>query len=186
MLYIPISVWYFPRKGEGDMARILQKLSWRANLLKKALLSFRATDWRGVFREIFSSHSREHMYPRPLLLEKDGDLGLFQVADRKVWFPLAFDPSFLGFVYDEIFVQKVYEWGPCVVCPDDWVVDAGACEGFFSLYALEKGASVLAFEPIPEIARALERTLEPFIASGRAKVFPLGLGRERGENHVCS
>lgn len=170
------------------MAKALQKLSWRINLVKKALSVFREADWSGVLREIFSSHAREHLYPKPQLLEKDGDFGLFQVAEKKVYFPLSFDSSFLGFVYHEIFVQKVYEWGPCSVRPGEWVIDAGACEGFFSLYALEKGANVLAFEPIPEIAQALEKTLEAFIASGRAKVFPLGLGRERererGENNL--
>jgi FkbM family methyltransferase len=60
-------------------------------------------------------------------------------------------------------------------------VDAGACEGFFSLYALERGAQVLAFEPVPEIARALEKTLEEYIEAGRARVFALGLGKEREE-----
>nr|MDW8082159.1 FkbM family methyltransferase [Candidatus Calescibacterium sp.] len=161
------------------MPSTLQKLSWRANLLKKALLSFPIVDWKGVFREIFSSHSRA--YPKPLLLERDGDFGLYQVADRRVWFPLSFDPSVLGFVYDEIFVQDIYEWGPCHIRPGDWVVDAGACEGFFSLYALEKGANVLAFEPVPELAQALEKTLSEFIKAGRAKVYPLGLGREKEE-----
>lgn len=166
------------------MASFFQKLSWRMNLLKKAFLSSGTVDWRGIFREIFSSHSREHPYPKPVLVESDESFGLYQVAGRYIYFPLSLDPSFLGFVHYEIFVQKVYEWGPCQIRPGDWVVDAGACEGFFSLYALEKGANVLAFEPIPEIAQALERTLEKFIKEGRAKVFSLGLGRERGESYV--
>lgn len=133
----------------------------------------RATDWPGVLT-----------HPPPVLLDTDGDLGLYQVGDHKVWFSLSFNPSFLGFVYHEIFVQKVYEYGECRVLPGDWVVDAGACEGFFSLYALEKGANVLAFEPVLEIAQALERTLEPFIQKGRARVFPVGLGKEREETMI--
>lgn len=171
------------------MRMILHKLSWRIALLQRAVLLGKAADWRGILKEICSSHKEYRKsilsIPIPILLNEENGFGLYQVADKQVYFPLSFNPSPLGDMYHEIFIQKVYEWGPCVVRPGDWVIDAGACEGFFSLYALEKGASVLAFEPIPEIAKALEKTLEPFITSGRAKVFPLGLGRERGENNVC-
>jgi len=137
------------------------------------------TDWSGVLREIFSYHHHDH--PHPLLLEKESGFGLYQIQKEKIWFPIHFDPSFLGFVYDEIFTWKVYERGSCVIHPGEWVIDAGACEGFFSLYVLKKGANVIAFEPVPEIAQALEKTLESYIKQGRAKVFPMGLGRAREE-----
>lgn len=166
------------------MSNLARKITWRANLLKKAILSGKAANWPGVLKELFSSHKSNYVYPRASLIEKDGDFALYAVGDGKVWFPLSFDPSFLGFVYYEIFIQRVYEYGPCAVHPGDWVVDAGACEGFFSLYVLEKGANVLVFEPIPEIAQALERTLESYINQGKAKVFPLGLGREREEKTI--
>lgn len=157
---------------------VSHKLSWRITLLRKAILSGRVADWKGVLKEVFSAHRRiaQPVIPPPLLIREENDLGLYQVADKRVYFPLAFDPSLLGDMYHEIFVQKVYESESCQIRPGDWVIDAGACEGFFSLYALEKGANVLAFEPVPEIAQALERTLEPFIREGRARVFPVGLG----------
>jgi len=163
---------------------LFRKISWRLNLLQKALSSPLETDWGGVLREIFSSHSQNPSYPQPHLLREENGLGCYQVKEREVWFPLSFDPSFLGFMYEEIFVQKVYECGDCRIHPGEWVVDAGACEGFFSLYALERGANVLAFEPVPEVARALERTLKEYIEAGRAKVFPFGLGREREEKTI--
>ncbi|MEM4949623.1 MAG: FkbM family methyltransferase [Candidatus Jordarchaeales archaeon] len=149
--------------------------------MNKALHSWSEVDWIGVFKEILSSHSKAKSYPQPRLLDREGDLGLYQVGTRSFFFPLAFDPSFLGLVYDEIFVRHVYEHGECRVRPGDWVVDAGACEGFFSLYALEKGANVLAFEPVPELVRALERTLAEFIKAGRARIFPFALGQAKGE-----
>ena len=162
----------------------LKKLDWRLKLIKKAFAVPLETDWGGVFREIFSSHSRGPSYPQPILLRVKDGLGLYQVEERKVWFPLGFDPSFLGLVYEEIFVQKVYEYSGCRIHPGEWVVDAGACEGFFSLYALERGANVLAFEPVSEIARALEKTLKKYIEKGRAKVYALGLGREREKKTI--
>lgn len=161
--------------------KVGQKIRWRLELLNKALHSWSEVDWIGVFKEILSSHSKAKSYPQPRLLDREGDLGLYQVGTRRVFFPLAFDPSFLGLVYDEVFVRHVYEHGECRVRPGDWVVDAGACEGFFSLYALEKGANVLAFEPVPELVRALERNLAEFINAGRARIFPFALGKEEGE-----
>ncbi|NSW76050.1 MAG: FkbM family methyltransferase [Candidatus Atribacteria bacterium] len=164
---------------------IFHKLSWRIALLQKAVLLGRMADWRGILKDICSFHKKSRRstssVPIPVLLDEENGFGLYQVADRKVYFLLSFHPSLLGDMYHEIFIQKVYEWGPCAISPGDWVIDAGACEGFFSLYALEKRANVLAFEPIPEIAQALEKTLAEFIAQGRAKVFPMGLGKEREE-----
>ena len=165
-----------------NSASPFKKIAWRVNLLQKALSFPLKTDWGGMLREIFSSHSPS--YPQPLLLREENGLGCYRVREREVWFPLGFDPSFLGFVYEEIFEQKVYEYGDCRIHPGEWVVDAGACEGFFSLYALERGANVLAFEPVPEIAGALEKTLKKYIEAGRAKVYPFGLGRERGKNNI--
>jgi len=165
-----------------SMTGLLRKITWRLNLLEKALSSPLKTDWGGVLREIFSSHSPS--FPQPLLLREENGLGCYRVREREVWFPLSFDPSFLGFMYEEIFVQKVYEYASCRIHPGEWVVDAGACEGFFSLYALERGANVLAFEPVSEIAEALEKTLKEYIEKGRAKVYALGLGRERGKNDI--
>jgi len=160
----------------------VKKLAWRIGLLRKAVRTGWAVDWPGVLKEIFSSHSPT--YPPPMLIETEGGFGLYQIGDYKIWFPSYFDPSSLSFFYHEIFVQKVYESPQCRVLPGDWVVDAGACEDFFSLYALEKGANVLAFEPVPEIAQALERTLNPFIKEGRARIFSLGLGREQREEQI--
>jgi hypothetical protein len=166
-----------------DPSGFFKKIAWRLNCFRKALSSPLEADWGGVLREIFSSHSQKSSYLRPILLREENGLGCYQVKEREVWFPLGFDPSFLGFVYEEIFVQRVYEYGDCRIHPGEWVVDAGACEGFFSLYALERGANVLAFEPVPEVARALERTLKGYIEVGRAKVFPFGLGRERKKRY---
>ena len=174
------------RKGEPmmNMTGLLRKIAWRVNLLQKALSFPLKTDWGGVLREIFSSHSQTPSYPQLHLLREENSLGCYRVREREVWFPLGFDPSFLGLMYEEIFVQKVYEYSGCRIHPGEWVVDAGACEGFFSLYALERGANVLAFEPVPEIAGALERTLKEYIKAGRAKVYPFGLGREREEKTI--
>ncbi|MCX8128300.1 MAG: FkbM family methyltransferase [Synergistetes bacterium] len=157
---------------------LISKISWRLKLLRNAMSVEYKVDWWSVFREILSSHSPEKIrFPSVSLVKEEDGFGFFRIGEREFYFPLSFySQSLLGFIYWEVFDRKVYEGGNCLIQPGDWVVDAGACEGFFSLYALEKGANVLVFEPIPELAKALEMTLKKYIDEGRAKVFPLGLG----------
>lgn len=69
------------------------------------------------------------------------------------------------------------------VSPGDVVVDAGGCEGYYSRYALERGASkVIIFEPCIELAEGLKRTFEKEISSGRVVVVEKALGREEHTN----
>jgi FkbM family methyltransferase len=67
------------------------------------------------------------------------------------------------------------------ICPGDWVIDAGACEGFFTHLALQKGANVLAIEPVPELAGALNQTFAEEIENGRVQVLQSGISDETSE-----
>lgn len=167
----------------GLISSLAHKVSWRLGLLRKAFLMRECVDWGSVFKDIISSHRDSHFFPINLIESKEG-FGLYQVEDKRFWFPLNFDTRGLDLAYWEIFVDKCYEYGACRIRPGDWVIDAGACEGFFSLYALERGANVIAFEPIPELAKALELTLQDYINAGRAKVLPYGLGKDDEEKEM--
>lgn len=167
------------------MASLNKKIEWRATLVKNAILSGGAAYWPGILKHIFTFHSKvgRHYLPYAIVKSEDNFI-LYQIGETQVWFPEAFNPSFLSLCYNEIFGQRVYENGPCRILPGDWVIDAGACEGFFSLYALNQGANVIAFEPIFEIAQALHKTLKDYIGIGRAKVFSLGLGEKAGRKKI--
>ena len=73
-----------------------------------------------------------------------------------------------------------YEFAGVCIRPGDLVVDAGASEGFFTRYALQKGANVLAFEPVPITADCLARTFAYEIANNRVKVFKVALDAGAG------
>lgn len=75
--------------------------------------------------------------------------------------------------------------GHCYIRPEmkvkhnDIVVDAGGCEGYYSRYALSKGAAkVIIFEPCPELAEGLKRTFKDEIDLGRVIVVEKALGKE--------
>lgn len=79
------------------------------------------------------------------------------------------DPSFQTFV--EIKIEEIYNRGPVKVLPGDVVVDIGANYGFFSLYAAERGASmVYALEPFVPTFECLKRNV------GKAAIKPLNFG----------
>jgi len=79
----------------------------------------------------------------------------------------------LQLIHNEVFSPQsenphVYETDFISIRAGDYVVDAGACEGFFSLYALHKGAErVYAFEPLEALREGLEKT---FAAHGEGKI----------------
>lgn len=139
-----------------------------------------------ALKETFSTHPPvDFSAKHPIeLLSEDGELRTYKIEDIVFHLPKNFSPNAMPSHYDEIFVRKIYESGACRIEPGEWVIDAGACEGFFSLYVLSKGANVIAFEPVPQLARALEKTLETHIKAGRAKVFQLALGDEIKEEKI--
>lgn len=77
-----------------------------------------------------------------------------------------FRPGELEYIWAEIFTR--FQDNPhCYECPGlqiqagDFVLDAGACEGFFTLFALQKDAShIFAFEPEPKLANSLKETFK--------------------------
>ncbi|MCC2672394.1 MAG: hypothetical protein K0Q72_4866, partial [Armatimonadetes bacterium] len=79
----------------------------------------------------------------------------------------------LGSMYKAVFNPKqahYYEFKGCRIEPNDVVIDAGACEGFFTRFALLRGARVIVVEPWSKMAEALTRTYAKEIAEGRVQV----------------
>ena len=73
---------------------------------------------------------------------------LLEVGGTEVWWPAEFPHDDLNLVWAEVFLPfppngHSYEHGACRVAAGMWVLDAGACEGFFVSYALRRGAKVL-------------------------------------------
>lgn len=101
----------------------------------------------------------------------------YEVEGIRLFVPQSFEcAELLKFNYDEIFVRRIYENERVQILPDDVVVDAGACEGLFSIYALRKGCRrVHAFEPNPVMAKALQETYRLYHFEDKAFVHQVGL-----------
>ena len=75
--------------------------------------------------------------------------GLMTIADRRTGISvLAAVKS--SHMFGETWYSLDYDVPGCPLRPNDFVIDIGANQGFFSCYAASKGAKVQAFEPFPE------------------------------------
>lgn len=128
-------------------------------------------------------------------IETKGEAGAFselQIVDCRFFWPKDFSPAGLGWLYAEVF----YPWeknpssyaNPHFTLKDrKWIIDAGACEGFFSHYAFSKGAEkVLAVEPLALLGQALQQTFDEQARIGNFEVYGGGLAGHAGFIELAS
>ncbi|MGW5672634.1 FkbM family methyltransferase, partial [Micromonospora sp. NPDC003776] len=91
------------------------------------------------------------------------------------------NPHETRYLYDEIFVERVYLRDGIVLRPGATVLDVGANIGMFSLFvhAVCPDATIHAFEPVPSVADLLRRNVAEFGVP--ASVHGFGLSRAAGE-----
>jgi|14BtaG_2_1085337.scaffolds.fasta_scaffold00026_47 FkbM family methyltransferase len=83
------------------------------------------------------------------------------------------DLSQAATLYREFFINCDYNWW-YEVLPDDIVVDVGACVGFFSALALDKGAErVFMIEPNRNLLKTAINNVADYIIDDRLKVIPV-------------
>ncbi len=82
------------------------------------------------------------------------------------------------FIYQQIFVDEVYQRHGVEIWEGDRIFDVGANIGLFTLYAHQwRGVEVYAFEPIPSTFERLESNVRRYGLP--AHLYRCGLGRER-------
>jgi FkbM family methyltransferase len=124
-----------------------------------------------------------------LRLREENAWTLFAINGFNFYWPQGVTAEPLTWIYREVFAPgdrnpHAYEYGAVRISRGMWVVDAGACEGFFTHYALQRGANVLAMEPVAILAEALQRTFRAEIESGRVRVVQAALGGRSGSSGI--
>lgn len=112
------------------------------------------------------------------------------IGDCTVYVPRnAFQPFELPMLYQEVFgPDKVnphaYLTQAVAIHEGDYVVDAGSCEGFFTLQALRHSAGkVYAFEPLKPLCDGLQRTFAAYGA--RVEIIGKALSDRAGEEKIA-
>lgn len=133
--------------------------------------------------------SRGKDFPKISEVSRDGAYAELEIGGYRYWWPASCDHRSLAWIRQEVFAPATrnpyaYEFGGAFIRPGDWVLDGGTCEGFFTRYALQRGANVLAVEPVDLLLQALGRTFEPEVRAGAVRVLPGALGEISGEARV--
>ena len=129
---------------------------------------------------------RSKDFPKIEEIRADGEFVELGIGEYHYWWPASCDYRGLAWVHQEVFVPSThnpyaYEYAGAAIRSGDWVLDAGACEGFFTRYALQRGANVVAIEPVEELVEALGRTFAPEVQAGAVRIVPGALGEVSGE-----
>lgn len=125
----------------------------------------------------------EFVNPKLNLVNQDQNWKTFSIGNIVINWPIEYQNKGLVGLYNETFAPykinpHAYESKEINISEGDWVIDAGACEGYFTHYALIKKANVLAIEPIPRLAEALKITFHQEIKEGRVIVLNAGVGKD--------
>lgn len=141
----------------------------------------RYSTWRDVAHETFKWYGRHKADIRKQMdIVQTDDLLRVEVAGRVIYWPHNADRSRLADMYFEVFHpgnNHYFDVPETGILPGDVVLDCGACEGYFTLKALEEGADkVYSIEPGRAISRCLSRTFARDIADGRVSLHSCLLG----------
>lgn len=139
------------------------------------------------------------LLPKAIVCESD-DPSLLKVTlnGKQIYWPSSLSTDDLPWLYHEIFdsfVDNPSSYNhPAIGYKDrEWVIDAGAAEGFFSVFALERShGKVFCVEPLSIMNLALERTLASYSDTERSIVINAALGESPGlaeiqvdNDHIC-
>ena len=177
--------------------------SVRARLLKRQILNGLASDTTGYaftrqdvglyIQERFGrAHSAEVEHT------DEADLVRLTIDGRSIFWPASLAHDDLPWLYREVFDSfdanpSSYDHPSLDYGRRRWILDAGAAEGYFSVFALERsGARVLSVEPLAVMQRPLARTLASHARGREAFVVPAALGEKPGSallqvdaKHIC-
>lgn len=164
----------------------------------KVWLAGRRSAYDLTFADAMLFHDEIKRSAPTMAVESAGNLLRVDIDGRRIYWPAEFSTSDLPWLYAEIYAPFVhnpssYDHPLAGIKAGDWVIDAGACEGFFTRRALEGGAArVVSVEPVPTLLEALALTFAVEIEGGCVSLAGVALSKQAGSamlntdfNHVC-
>jgi FkbM family methyltransferase len=161
------------------------------------IFSFLSSRWRGVYtfsiNDLFLYLKERYYIQHPsinVISHQGDDLILLEIGGRRIFWPSSISNIDLSWLFGEVFAQwsvnpSSYNHPALEISNAKWIVDGGACEGFFSLFALEQGAQrVVAVEPLGLLWPALRNTFAEYSDARRFALFEGALGKAIGMAHL--
>ena len=130
-------------------------------------------------------------FPEVVSTGDDTPFERFTIGSFSYYWPKGSPLEMIPWLYQEVFEpardnSHAYEYGGSRIGEGDIVIDAGSCEGFFTRYALGKGARVIAIEPVELLAAALEKTFSEEIKRNDVTVINAALGSATSTGYLLS
>lgn len=140
------------------------------------------------------NHSDRRLYLKELLrisdtfkISKDKD-GYKKVAYKgtQIYWPDDCPVDELSWLYEEVFCRwednpSSYAHPNISLKDSEWVIDCGACEGYYTLYAIQNRAKkIITVEPFYKLIGALKRTFVRERRRGQVYILEAALGRTTG------
>ncbi len=160
----------------------------RLNIIKAKVTGddhLRYSTWKDVVHETFKRYGRYKAdIKKSMSVVSVDDLLRVTIGGRIIYWPANANRSRLADMYFEVFHAQnnhCFDIPETSIKPGDVVLDCGACEGYFTLKALEAGAGkVYSIEPGEAVSRCLRHSFAREIAAGRVSLHACLLG-ERSE-----
>lgn len=155
------------------LSTVATGLQWRSKMLSLKLSGqLEHIPWDVLWGEM--SQRREFHWEQPPLItvEEDEEQGmvLLEIGGNQYWVAKSALNAPLPGIYKEAFHPTHphhFEFEGAKIRKGDVVIDAGVFEGFFTRFALQKGARVIGVEPTPMMIASARRTYAKEIASGQ-------------------
>jgi FkbM family methyltransferase len=161
----------------------------------------RAGSYKFKLKDIYLYYCERNQSLPALNIEEDNskNLNKITVFNKCIYWPKFIDPKDLPWLYHEVFdPYKVnpssYDNPNMQLQKKDWIIDAGAAEGYFSIFAAERakyGTTILALEPLSIMRDSLLQTAK----LNNIKYFkhlPFALSNNQGKvlfkldtEHIC-
>ncbi len=129
-------------------------------------------------------HERNWKLPDLEILEENGTFCQLRIGELMFYWPKSLSYKSLPWLFNEVFHDPQYNPATYAhsfasIPRGGWVIDGGACEGFFGTFALQRGADrVIAVEPLSILCAALEKTFADKQQEHRFAVIAAALGKE--------
>ena len=115
-------------------------------------------------------------------LEQIGDMVRVEIDGRIIYWPAAADSARLVDMYFEVFNKDnnhYFDIPEMTVKSGNVVIDCGACEGYFTLKAIESGAAIVyCIEPGEAITQCLRKSFAQEVEAGRIIIYSCLLGEK--------
>ncbi|MEM9089113.1 MAG: FkbM family methyltransferase [Cyanobacteria bacterium P01_F01_bin.53] len=165
-----------------------QKQLLRMDSLRKSMRS----EYSFSYKDINLYTSEKFAQMKSMVVESTDDLDLVKITigGKSIFWPKVIPAKTLPWLFHEIFDPfddnpSSYDHPDLDFSNRAWVMDAGAAEGYFSLFSLERSVKkILCVEPLSIMRTALDKTLDLHAHSHDAIVVTSALGSVSGSTEM--